>query len=156
MKRNSLVVTALLGLSVLFGGYATSAAAAGHTTATGEEKVLSGTVEIDATQLAFIVSGKFGGGVLKFQGKEYAFKGGGLGIGGIGVQKIKATGKVYNLTDVSKFPGTYVAARAGATLGKGKNVISVSNQHGVIIDLKASTEGVALSIGADGLVVKMK
>ena len=156
MKRNSLVVTALLGLSVLFGGYATPAAAAGHTTATGEEKVLSGTVEIDATQLAFIVSGKFGGGVLKFQGKEYAFKGGGLGIGGIGVQKIKATGKVYNLTDVSKFPGTYVAARAGATLGKGKNVISVSNQHGVIIDLKASTEGVALSIGADGLVVKMK
>jgi len=45
---------------------------------------------------------------------------------------------------------------AGATLGTGKNVMSLSNQHGVILELKASTQGAALSVGVDGLIVTMK
>ena len=32
---------------------------------------------------------------------------------------MNATGDVYNLTDVSKFAGTYVAAEAGLTLAGG-------------------------------------
>ena len=32
----------------------------------------------------------------------------------------------------------------------------LSNQHGVILDLKASTKGVALALGVDGLIVTMK
>jgi len=132
------------------------AVAAGQTTATGAPKVLSGTVEIDSTQIAFLVSGKWGGGVLEFQGKDHAFKIGGLGIGGIGAQTVRAVGAVYNLSDLSKFAGTYVQARAGATLGTGKNVMSLSNQHGVILELKASTQGAALSVGVDGLIVTMK
>ena len=71
-------------------------------------------------------------------------------------QKVRAVGAVYNLTDISKFAGTYVQARAGATLGTGKNVMSMSNEHGVIMELKASTEGAALSVGVDGLIVTMK
>ena len=142
---------------VLAGGLvAAGAVTAAEKTATGEPKILSGTVEIDSTQIAFLVSGKLGGGVLEFQGKDHAFSIGGLGIGGMGVQKIRAVGAVYNLTDVSKFAGNYVQARAGATLGTGKNVMSLSNQHGVIMELKASTEGVALSVGVDGMIVSMK
>ena len=91
-----------------------------------------------------------------FKGKDYAFSIGGLGVGGIGVQTIDAQGIVYNLTDVSKFPGTYVQARAGATLGKGKGVMSLSNGNGVIMELRFKGEGVALSVGADGMIVSMK
>lgn len=131
-------------------------ATAQQTTATGQPKVLSGTVSIDSTQLAFIVSGQMGGGVLSYKGKDHAFSIGGLGVGGIGVQKLSAKGQVYNLTDLSKFPGTYVQARAGATVGKGKSALSLSNEHGVILELASTNEGVALSIGVDGMSIQMK
>jgi lipid-binding SYLF domain-containing protein len=116
----------------------------------------AGTVEISSTQMAFIISGKAGGGVLEYNGKEYPFSIGGLGVGGIGVQTMNAVGAVYNMDDVSKFAGTYVQARAGATLGTGKSVLRLSNEHGVIMDLKASNEGAALSLGVDGMIVSMK
>jgi len=145
-----------LALVLTAGLVAAGAVTAGGATATGAPKVLAGTVEIDSTQIAFLVSGKLGGGVLEFQGKDHAFSIGGLGLGGIGAQSVRAVGAVYNLTDISKFPGTYVQARAGATVGTGKSVMSLSNQHGVIMELKASTKGAALSVGVDGMVVTMK
>ena len=37
------------------------------------ERVLSGTVDIDQTRVAFLVSGNGGGGTLHFKGKDYPF-----------------------------------------------------------------------------------
>jgi hypothetical protein len=116
----------------------------------------AGTVEINSTQMAFIISGKAGGGVLEYEGKEYAFDVAGLGVGGIGIQTLNAVGAVYNMDDVSKFPGTYVEGRMGAAVVKGKGAMRLSNQHGVILDLKASAKGAALSLGADGVIISMK
>ena len=131
--------------------------AAAPAQAAGEENwKFSGTIEIDSTQLAFIFSGKFGGGVLEYEGKEYKFSTGGLGIGGMGLQGINAVGAVYNLDDISKFEGTYVEGRAGITVIKGAGAMRLSNGHGVIIDLKASTKGAALSLGVDGMVITLK
>jgi len=130
--------------------------AGAQTTATGEAKVFSGTVEISSTQIGFIIGGSAGSGTLEFQGKEYTFSIGGLGVGGVGVSTMNAVGAVYNLTDVSKFPGSFVQARAGATLGKGKGSLALSNNNGVIMELKFSSEGAALSVGADGMIVSMK
>ena len=118
--------------------------------------VLAGTVEISSTQISFIASGSGGGGTLEFAGKEHKFSIGGLGIGGIGIKTFNAVGAVYNMDDVSKFPGTYVQARAGATLGAGKGAMRLSNGNGVIMDLKFSSSGLALSLGADGMIVTMK
>ena len=115
----------------------------------------AGTVEIDATQIAFLASGNLGSGVLEYEGGEYAFRVGGLGIGGFGIQRVNALGAVYNLPDLARFSGTYVQARIGATLGSGRGAMRLSNEHGVILDLRMSTTGVALSIGADGMVVTL-
>lgn len=122
----------------------------------GRADTPSGTVEIDSTQLAFIISGNLGKGTLHFQGKSHTFSLGGLGIGGVGIAKLKATGEVYKLDKLSDFAGTYLQVRAGATLGEGKAVLSLSNQNGVEMNLKATTEGLALQIGADGLVVNLE
>ncbi len=149
MKYRNLIVGAVATVLSLFGAYAAAQTSGGP-------KVLSGTVEIHSTQVAFLVSGKTGGGVLEFNGGEHYFKIGGLGVGGMGVQKIDAVGAVYNLEDISQFPGTYVEARAGATVGKGKGYMTLSNKHGVIMELKFSGQGVALSVGADGMIVRMK
>ena len=151
MRLKNYVMYAALGA---FGLLAASGASA--QTATGQPKEFSGTVEIHSTQVAFIASGQFGGGTLEYQGGEYHFKIGGLGVGGIGVQSINAVGAVYNLADVSKFAGTYVQARIGATAGTAsKGKMSLSNEHGVIMELKFSGEGLALSLGADGMIVRM-
>jgi len=151
MKFKNLIAAAATAM-LLLGGASAGAA----TDANGKPMILSGTVTIETTQISFIVSGKAGGGVLTFAGQEYKFNIGGLGIGGIGVQKISAVGAVYNLNNISQFPGAFVQARAGATLGKGKGVMSLSNGNGVIMELKFTGEGLALSVGADGMIVSMK
>jgi len=151
MNFKNLVAVAAAAVLSLCTSYAGA-----QTTATGEPKIFSGTVEISTTQIAFLISGEAGGGTLEFQGKEYKFSIGGLGVGGIGIKTMNAVGAVYNLTDISKFPGSFVQARAGITIGKGKGNISLSNNNGVIMELKFSSEGAALSVGADGMIVSMK
>ncbi len=88
----------------------------GQTVSDAPELKQSGTVEIEQVQIAFLYSGNLGGGRLHYQGKTYKFTIGGLGIGGIGVSKIEATGEVYNLNNLSDFPGAYGQARYGYAL----------------------------------------
>ena len=123
---------------------------------TGCPRYFAGTIEINSTQMAFIISGQAGGGVLEYAGEEYEFDIGGLGIGGIGVQKINAIGVVYNLENLEDFNGAYVQGRMGVTIGKGKGQIELSNSKCVVIELKSSTEGLALSVGLDGMSLKLK
>ena len=58
-------------------------------------KPLSGTLTIDQLQVAWMISGNIGGGKLRYNGRVYNFTIGGLGIGGFGASRIRATGKVY-------------------------------------------------------------
>jgi len=117
----------------------------------------SGTVNIEQVQLAFIGSGNLGGGTLQFGGQNYRFKVGGLGIGGFGVSKIKATGEVYNLTDLRFFPGAYGQARYGAAMGDvSTGELWLENSHGVVLKLKAEREGLALSLGADAVYINFE
>lgn len=121
-----------------------------------EKQVWSGTVDIEQTRVSFIGSAQGGGGVLHFRGKDYPFTCGGLGIGGIGITHLKATGNVYNLTDPLKFPGTFGALRAGITVVKGNGHLWLKNGNGVALELKGVSEGVGLNLGADGMSVAFK
>ncbi len=117
---------------------------------------VSGTIEIDQAQMAFIFSGNFGGGKLKFKGKTYSFKIGGLGVGGIGVSQIHATGEVYKLKSIKDFAGGYGQARAGyAAFEKSGGKLWLENPAGVVMALKAKRRGIALSLGADVVVIKL-
>ena len=49
-------------------------------TVSAQERVKTGTVEIEQVQMAFIGSGNLGSGTLQFQGKSYRFTVGGLGV----------------------------------------------------------------------------
>jgi hypothetical protein len=123
--------------------------------ASAEDLKKSGTVTIEQVQIAFIGSGNLGGGKLKFNGRAYDFTIGGLGIGGIGFSKIHATGTVYNLKDASDFPGTYGQARYGLAIGSASTgELWLKNTRGVVLQLKADREGLALSLGADAVRIK--
>jgi hypothetical protein len=116
----------------------------------------SGSVNIHQVQVAFIGSGAVGGGTLHYHGRSYPFKLGGLGIGGIGVSTLDATGSVYNLRRLQDFEGVYGQARIGWAVGEqGKGDMWLQNANGVYLRLKARRQGLALSLGADGMVVRL-
>jgi len=136
---------------------ATTLLATGLTLAADARKP-SGTVVIDETQFAFIVGGSVGGGELTFHGKKYPFKIGGLSVGAnVGVSKMSAVGEVYDLKEVSKFPGTYTKLDASIALGGGVGGLQLKNENGVIMRLESRTQGVQLNAGsASGVTVTMK
>lgn len=117
----------------------------------------SGTITIDETQFGFLVGGSTGGGKLVYKGKTYDFKVGGISIGDIGVSKVKGSGEVYNLTNITQFPGTYSKIDASATLGKGAGALRLKNEAtGVILKIETKSGGAQLSAGAGGVKITMK
>ncbi len=132
--------------------------AATATRADDEKLVQAGTLDIDQTRVAFMISGNAGGGVLHYRGKDYPFSIGGLGVGGIGVSKLKASGQVYNMTDRATFAGVYSQLRSGITVadqGAG-NKLWLKNGDGVVLKLEGKSQGLALSLGADAVNISFK
>lgn len=129
---------------------------ASNEAATFEGQPASGTVEMKQVQVAYIGSGGGGEGVLTFRGRQYPFTVAGLGVGGIGVSTIDATGDVYNLSNVSQFPGAYGQGRYGAVLGTSSvGDLWLRNPNGVVMHLKAKRQGLMLSLGGDAVVITM-
>ena len=121
----------------------------------GDELVESGTFTLEVLRASFVGSVGYAKGVLTFEGKTRDFKAHGLGLGGYGVSKTKAWGKVYNLNTADDFTGTYVMARSGITVGEEEmgNKRWVSNDRGVKLEMNVDTKGLQLNLGADGMMV---
>ena len=117
-----------------------------------------GTVSIQEKELGFIIGGSKGSGTLTFQGEEHPFKLKGLSLGAnVGISKMSASGEVYDLTDVSEFPGTFTKLDASVALGGGMGGLRLKNQNGVILVLHSRTEGVDLNLGSmSGMTVTME
>jgi hypothetical protein len=128
-------------------------------TATGAEQkpteAPSATIHFEEWHVMAMLGGDWGHGTLGYNGKTYKFKATGLGAGGVGVEKISATGEVYHLKDIAEFPGKYSELRAGLDVGKGAGGYYIRNDNGVVIKLKTHDEGVALSVGVQGLTIQM-
>ncbi|HTW33283.1 MAG TPA: hypothetical protein VMD53_01605 [Rhizomicrobium sp.] len=122
-----------------------------------DQLVQSATVTISQTRVGFLVSAHAGGGTLHFHGNDYPFSIGGLGIGGIGVTKLEATGTVYNMRDRLQFPGVYSQLRRGITIGdQGNGRLWLKNGDGVVIKLQGASKGIGLSLGADAVTINYK
>jgi hypothetical protein len=121
-----------------------------------EGKTPSGFVEMREVEIAFLGAASGGKGTLSFRGQTHPFEIAGLGGGGAGISKIDASGEVYNLTDVAQFPGAYDERRLGVAFGGGGGGdLWLQNNAGVIIHLKAESEGLMLSLGADVVDIRM-
>jgi hypothetical protein len=116
----------------------------------------SGSVVMHQVQAAYIASGSGGSGTLYYQGVDYPFTVGGVGIGGIGASTIEARGDVYNLTNLTQFPGTYAEGRYGFAFGqKSAGDLWMKNENGVVIHLKAERTGLMLSLGGSAVAISM-
>jgi hypothetical protein len=110
-----------------------------------------GTVTVEYSQVSAGVGVSWGSGVLKFQGKDYPFKINGLQIAAVGISKVTAVGEVYRLSNPSDFYGKWAAAEAGLALGGGPAGLTMKNQKGVVMNLRASQQGVQLNLAVEGL-----
>jgi len=116
----------------------------------------SATVDLQEMQAAYIGSGSAGSGVLHYQGQSYPFTIGGLGVGGIGASSIEARGDVYNLSNLSQFPGPYAEGRYGFAFGiHNSGDLWLRNKAGVVMHLYAKREGLMLSLGGSAVVITM-
>ena len=148
------VVTGILVLGLVASGANVSAQEDPAKTYAGKKP--DATVDLDEIQIAYLAMGTLGGGTLHYQGKDYRFKLGGLGAGGAGVDKLTATGEVFGLKNPGDFAGEYLDARAGfAATVKGAGHLWLKNGKGVHMHLKTHLEGLALTMGADAITVKL-
>jgi hypothetical protein len=126
------------------------------TAISGEARKPSGRVTMESKSVAAGIGVSWGDGKLTFKGKEYPFTIDGLSVVDWGISRVSAVGDVYNLTDVSKFAGTYAAAEAGFTLAGGTGGITMRNSEGVIMNLRSTSRGASLTLGPAGLNIRMK
>jgi hypothetical protein len=115
----------------------------------------SATVRIREWSAAYYGSAAAGKGTLYYHGRSHRFTISGVGVGGAGGQKISATGKVYNLNNLSSFSGTYHGISRGLTLIEGKMHAKLTNGNGVVMYLAGETEGLASSMGAQAFEVNL-
>jgi hypothetical protein len=115
----------------------------------------SATVRIREWSAAYYGSAAAGKGTLYYNGGRHHFTISGVGVGGAGGQKISATGKVYNLNNLSDFSGRYRGVSRGLTLIEGKMHAKLTNGSGVVMYLAGETEGLASSMGAQAFEVNL-
>ena len=125
------------------------------TVARAEDKP-DGTLRLSGGSVAAGVGYSWGSGTLTYMGKEYPVSVKGLSVGDVGVTKVEASGKVYNLKKLEDFDGNYTAAGAGATAAGGAGAATMKNQSGVKVDLVATTQGVKVAIAAGGVDMRVK
>lgn len=138
----------LLATTLLVGGLVLAA----------DAKQPVGKVSIEEKQFGLLLGGSTGSGTLTFQGKKYPFKLKGLSAGAnVGISKMSAVGAVYDLKEVSQFPGTYTKFESSVALGGGVGGLHLKNENGVIMNLSSRTKGLDLNIGSmSGITVTME
>lgn len=115
----------------------------------------SGKVLMETSSIAAGIGLSWGNGRLKFNGREYRFTIDGVTFIDFGISKASAVGEVYNLTDIHKFQGNYVAAEASFALGGGMGAVSLRNPHGVVMRLSSVSQGARLQLGSSGMNIKL-
>ena len=126
------------------------------TVARAEEKTPDGTLRLSGGSIAAGIGLSWESGTLTYKGKDYPVDVKGLSVGDVGVTKIEAAGKVYNLKSIGDFSGNYTAVAAGLTAAGGGSVTAMKNQNGVSVELVATTQGVKFALGGAGVDMKVK
>ncbi|MGH7292884.1 MAG: hypothetical protein ACREJT_16815 [Myxococcota bacterium] len=119
----------------------------------------AGTVSVTEYEAGIgIADAVWGHGQVQAHGQTRKFRLNGMGAGAGGGAKISATGTVYNLKDIGLFPGVYSEAGIGAVAGKdGKSTATwLRNTNGVILELHGKTTGLAVTGGANGVVIQFE
>ena len=114
------------------------------------------TIQLHSGAVAAGVGISWGKGTLTYKGKEYPVSVSGLSLGKVGITKVTASGEVYHLRSLQDFSGNFTSTNADITLAGGHSGVTMKNQNGVVVVVRATSKGVDLTIGASGVDIKLK
>jgi hypothetical protein len=154
MRRLALmmITSALLAAPLL----TMSASAQDSSTGAADSALPDATVSLDAGSVAIGIGYVWGHGKVDFQNTNHNFSISGLSLLDVGGADISATGYVYHLTKLADFAGTYTTYSAGVTIAGGGSAAYMKNEHGVVIKLTSTTQGLRFNLATSGVTVKLK
>jgi hypothetical protein len=114
------------------------------------------TIDFTGGSVAAGIGHVWGHGHLIYKGAKHAFELSGVSIVDVGVSHITASGVVYHLRDLQDFSGNYTTASAGLTVAGGGSAVVLRNQHGVVIKLLSTAEGLRFNFSAEGVNIKLR
>ena len=116
-----------------------------------------GTIRISIVKAGFVLGGSAGEGVLTFQGRRYPLSVGGVSYGfTFGASQTNFHGTVRNIRRPSDVSGVYAQGGAGAAVGRGAQVVVLTNQNGALLELSGEQNGLIVSLDLSGLALSLK
>lgn len=116
-----------------------------------------GRLRISFFKGGWIIGGAAGEGVLNFGGRTYGVSVGGLSYGlTFGGSQTWLSGRVRNIYRPSDIEGVYGAGSAGAAIIKGAQVVVLTNQNGVVLELSGQQTGLIVNLDLSGLALTLK
>ncbi len=144
-------------ISSRFRSVAVAAIAAAGMSIAGAAHADSGTIRFSVYKAAFFIGGSGGEGTLTFHGKRYPISVGGISGGlAFGVSKTYFHGTVRHIRRARDVTGVYGAAGGGGTLGKGAQVIVMTNDKGAQLELTGKQVGLQVNADLSGMSIALK
>jgi len=116
----------------------------------------TGAVRLTITKAGFIVGVGGGSGVLRFKGKDYRLRVGGISAGTIGVASADLVGTASNLRTAADIAGSYTAVGASVAVAGGAKTARLQNSNGVILVLRGAQVGLELSLNLSGVSISLE
>ncbi|RWM06501.1 MAG: hypothetical protein E5X80_09110 [Mesorhizobium sp.] len=117
----------------------------------------SGTIRFSVYKAAFFIGGSGGEGTLTFHGRNYPISIGGISGGlAFGASKTYFKGKVRHIRRASDVTGVYGAAGGGGALGRGAQVIVMTNDKGAELELTGRQVGLQVNADLSGMSIGLR
>ena len=144
-------------ISLGFRSAAFAAIAAAGVSLAGAAHADSGSIRFSVYKAAFFIGGSGGEGTLTFHGRKYPISVGGVSGGlAFGASKTYFQGTVRHIRRVSDVTGVYGAAGGGGALGRGAQVIVMSNDMGAQLVLTGRQVGLQVNADLSGMSISVR
>jgi hypothetical protein len=146
-----------MNISPRFRSVAVAAIAVAGVGFAGAAHADSGTIRFAVYKAAFFIGGSGGDGTLTFHGRSYPITIGGISGGlAFGVSKTYFHGTVRHIRRASDVTGVYGAAGGGGAVGKGAQVIVMTNDKGAQLELQGNQVGLQVNADLSGMAITVK
>jgi len=117
----------------------------------------SGHINFRVLKAGWVVGGSGGSGTLHFQGRSYPISIGGLSAGFVfGASETRFSGTVSHIRSPGDVAGVYVAAGGGGAVGRGAQVIVLTNEKGAVLTLSGRQAGLQINADISGFAVSLR
>lgn len=120
-----------------------------------QDGIPDGRVEFSSTSFGLLFGYSKGKGILHFQGQQYPFTISGFKVATVGVTRVDALGRVYDLEEIDDFAGNYAVVTGGFTLVQGGGHAMLRNSKGVTLYLQNLQQGLDLTLGGGRLSIAL-